>query len=638
MKKLLLPIVVILAAVSANAQCTELFFSEYVEGSHNNKALEIYNPTSQTIYLGNYRIIRWSNGSTTSDQDIRYVQSLSAVDSIPPNGTFVAILDRRDPFGTGVDTILFADLLNFGNTYNADFYSPCYTCFNGGDRVLPFNGDDAITLERDTGTGYYIVDLFGLIGERPQTSTGGTGAGWTDTPNYWDGIGAYWTKDQTLIRKRTILEGVTVNPGIPYNTPGDFNPTIQWDSLPRNTFDSLGAHTCDCYCITVQLASTVIADSCAKGNGTATVSVTGATPPYTYLWNDPMSQTTATASNLTAGTYTVTVTDDVGCVVSSDVTVPAISGVAFNVIPNNPSSCGANDGSAFVSLTNGTFPIIYQWSNGDISANADSLTAGVYTIVVTDANNCKDSAFVVLSDPGAASLTVTDTIMVTCFNESDGSVTVSTSGGIPPYTFLWSNGQTDSTATALSAGTYAVTVTDSAGCVSGVIVDITEPPEIIAQILTVTPEDFTGANNGAIDISVIGGTGSYNYSWSNGDTTQNITGLTAGTYTLIITDQNNCSSDTFSFNVPLATGIPELSIDKTFTVYPNPFNNYLFVNSTYVIELIEVYDILGQVVYSKPIRNKQNVYRLSLNNNSAGVYFLKVRFKDGTMIAKKIVK
>jgi len=228
MKKLLLPIAAILAAVSANAQCTELFFSEYVEGSNNNKALEIYNPTADTVDLAIYRIVRWSNGSTTSDQDPRYVQSLAGI--VPPYGTYVAILDRRDPSGTGFDTILFAPLLNFGNNCNADFYSPCYTCFNWGDRVLPFNGDDAIALEKDLGgNNWTMVDLFGLIGERPETSTGGTGAGWTDTPNYWDGIGAYWTKDQTLIRKYNIGAGVTSNPGAPYSTPGNFNPTLEWD-------------------------------------------------------------------------------------------------------------------------------------------------------------------------------------------------------------------------------------------------------------------------------------------------------------------------------------------------------------------------------------------------------------------------
>jgi len=264
MQKLLLTISAIALMNFANAQCTELFFSEYVEGSHNNKALEIYNPTANTIDLSNYRIIRWSNGSTTSDQDIRYVQSLSG--TIPPYGTYVAILDRRDPAGTGVDTILFAELLNYGNTCNAGFYSPCYTCFNGGDRVMPFNGDDAITLDKFNGAGYDIVDIFGLIGERPQTFAGGTVAGWTDTPDYWNGVGAYWTKDQTLIRKYNIGAGVTTNPGIPYGVPGAFNPTLLWDSLPRNTFDSLGFHNCICSPSIVTTCTVTLIDELTNKN------------------------------------------------------------------------------------------------------------------------------------------------------------------------------------------------------------------------------------------------------------------------------------------------------------------------------------------------------------------------------------
>jgi len=245
MRKLLLSIIAISAFSFANAQCTELFFSEYVEGSNNNKALEIYNPTADTILLTNtYQIVRFSNGAINSDQDIRYVQPISGF--VPPYGTYVAILDRRDPSGTGVDTILHPDLLTFGNNNNADFYSPDYNSGTQGARVLTFNGDDAITLEKFNGTDYDRIDIFGLIGERPQTFTGGTGAGWTDTPNYWDGIGSYWSKDQTLLRKTTVQQGVTINPGAPYSQPGGFNPTVQWDSLPRNWFATLGCHECDC--------------------------------------------------------------------------------------------------------------------------------------------------------------------------------------------------------------------------------------------------------------------------------------------------------------------------------------------------------------------------------------------------------
>jgi hypothetical protein len=227
------------------AQCTDLFFSEYVEGTHNNKALEIFNPTNDSIDLSNYRIIRYSNGATNSNEDIEYVQPLSGF--IYSKQTFIVALDRRDPAGTGADTMLFQELLDQITASEHAFYSPDYGNGTQGSKCLSFNGDDAITLEKTSnGSTYGIVDVFGLIGERPQSSTGGTGAGWTDEPKYWDGTGAYWTKDQTLIRKSSVNTGVTTNPGPPYQSPGYFNPSTQWDSLSVNTFDSLGSHTCDC--------------------------------------------------------------------------------------------------------------------------------------------------------------------------------------------------------------------------------------------------------------------------------------------------------------------------------------------------------------------------------------------------------
>ena len=227
------------------AQCTDLFFSEYVEGTHNNKVLEIYNPTNDSIDLSKYRIIRYSNGATNSNEDINYVQPLSGY--IYAKSTFIAALDRRDPAGTGADTMLFQGLMTQLSSTNHDFFSPDYTANTQGAKCLSFNGDDAITLEKsDNGSSYSIVDIFGMIGERHQTSTGGTGAGWTDEPDYWNGQGGYWTKDQTLIRKSTVNIGVTSNPGPPYQSPGLFNPSTEWDSLSVNSFDSLGTHTCDC--------------------------------------------------------------------------------------------------------------------------------------------------------------------------------------------------------------------------------------------------------------------------------------------------------------------------------------------------------------------------------------------------------
>jgi hypothetical protein len=247
MKRTLLSIAFTAAASSMIAQdCSELFISEYVEGNFNNKALEIFNPTLSAIDLSTYRVVRWSNGSTTSDLDTRYTQPLSG--TIQPSSTFVLALDKRDANGTGNDTILFAELLNITNAAvsagSGGFYSPDYESGDVGSRAIYHNGDDAISIQKDNGAGYVNVDIFGVIGEQPLPSSGTSTAAWTDVFPFSDGQGPYWTKEKTLIRKSSVTQGVAANPGTPYT--GAFNPTVEYDSLPQNTFSNLGTHSCVC--------------------------------------------------------------------------------------------------------------------------------------------------------------------------------------------------------------------------------------------------------------------------------------------------------------------------------------------------------------------------------------------------------
>lgn len=223
-----------LIATSTFAQdCSDLFISEYVEGSHNNKAIEIYNPTSNDITLdGIYDLVRYSNGAGESiESDIQYVQPLSGI--VPAYGTFIALLDRQDPAGNGQDTILFSDLLLIGNNNsNTGFYSPDYNSGSQGSRVMTFNGNDAIGLRKDE----VKIDIFGKISEDP-------GLAWTDDPSagFTDmNGGTWWTRNKTLIRKPNINKGVTTSPIL-------FDPTAEWDSLSINTFTELGSHICDCF-------------------------------------------------------------------------------------------------------------------------------------------------------------------------------------------------------------------------------------------------------------------------------------------------------------------------------------------------------------------------------------------------------
>lgn len=215
MKKFLLAIVALSAVSFAHAQCTDLFFSEYVEGSSHSKALEVYNPTSSPVALSNYRLIRFSNGSSLP------VDSIDLVGTLPAHSVWVIVNGQAVPDGNGA----FCDpvLLAMGDQVGPANYV-------AGTAVMYMNGDDALALVKIAPHTY--LDIFGKIGEDPGTA-------WTDVFPYTSAQGTWWTNDHTLIRKSTVQTGVTTNPTA-------FNVTAEWDSLPENTWTNLGMHTCLC--------------------------------------------------------------------------------------------------------------------------------------------------------------------------------------------------------------------------------------------------------------------------------------------------------------------------------------------------------------------------------------------------------
>ncbi len=211
MKKLLLSVFALTAYVSVNAQCNELFISEYVEGSGNDKAIEIYNPTNSPISLSGYTIARYSNGASTSGTG--GVTSLTG--TIAAHATFVLVNGQTT--GTPTSPACSIAMQALANQLDGVYPAPTY-----------MNGNDAITLEKNA----VIVDIFGKIGEDP-------GVAWTDVAPYTGSLGTWWTKDHTLQRKQSVQQGVTVNPTF-------FNVTVEYDSLLNNTWTGLGNHTCSC--------------------------------------------------------------------------------------------------------------------------------------------------------------------------------------------------------------------------------------------------------------------------------------------------------------------------------------------------------------------------------------------------------
>lgn len=231
--------------------CGDLFISEYLEGSGNNKALEIYNPTNSPVSLGNYRLVRYDNGSSQSVAEANPASILPLPSNITlaPKAVYVIALNLTDPNGTGQTQPIDPALQALADTLLCD---GCGT-EPGNIRVMCFNGDDALGLQKNVDGAWVFTDVFGSIGERPTNSQGSWSptAGWTDLapfssmpPGYTSPppyFMRYWTLDQTLIRKPSVKQGVSANP-----QPETFNPSIQWDSLAVNTFTNLGSHTCEC--------------------------------------------------------------------------------------------------------------------------------------------------------------------------------------------------------------------------------------------------------------------------------------------------------------------------------------------------------------------------------------------------------
>lgn len=202
--------------------------------------------------------------------------------------------------------------------------------------------------------------------------------------------------------------------------------------------------------------------------------------------------------------------------------------------------CGTNDGAINLSVSGDFPPYTFAWSNGATNEDLTAIGAGTYTVYVSDANGCTDSASFILNN--ISSLNITSSVVsVSCAGGSNGSIDVSTSGGTPPYLFSWSNGATTEDISALTAGTYSLTITDDAGCQHTENIVVNTLPGM-SLTLNNLDNEACGTSNGAIDISVTGGSGSYGYSWSNGQNTQDISGLTAGAYEVTVTDAFGCSA------------------------------------------------------------------------------------------------
>ncbi len=300
-------------------------------------------------------------------------------------------------------------------------------------------------------------------------------------------------------------------------------------------------------------------------NGSLTVTPTGGTTPYSYVWSGS-SSTTATAAGLAPGTYTVTVTDANGCTTTASRAVAAPTNpVTATVIGGVTTGCGTATGSATANATNGASPYTYAWSNGGSTATVNGLAAGSYTVTVTDANGCTTAATGSVTDPGAHTAAGVST-PVTCNGGNNGTATINVTGGSGNFTYTWSPSvSSTNTATSLAAGSYGVTVLDNTtNCSASTVVNVNQPDTIGAQI-TQTNVTCPGGSNGVASVIATGGNGGYTYTWLTSPTqsTSTVTGLSAGAVILQISDNQGCSRNfTVTITQPqtIAVGVTKTDV------------------------------------------------------------------------------
>lgn len=499
----------------------------------------------------------WSNGST-----------VSSISNLAPNTYTVTVTNQNScsstaSFNITQPTVLDATVSNVNNV----------TCFGGN------NGSATVTASGGSPSYNY------------QWSNGSSGSGASNTQSNLT-AGAYTVTVTDILDcqkivnfsisqgQQTIISlGSQTNPPcfgqsngvISINASGQSGgfgylwsngaTTPQISNLAAGTYTVSVTNSVNCtatasYNITtptVLQASFNVTNVTCNGlnNGIVTVSPTGGFGIYSYLWIN--EATTATISNQTPGTKTVTVTDGNGCTASFSATVSEPAPLQTTVVNLVNASCtGATNGSITLATTNGIAPYTYVWSNGSNANPLTNVTSGTYTVTVTDANVCSKIENFTLGSNASFTLTQGPVTNNTCFGGNAGVANVIQS---PNLTYLWSTGASGTTISNLTAGNYTVTGTDQNNCQSTpLVVNISQPPLIqstlVASDTIVCPSDTTGF----LTVALSGGTGSLSYVWSNGDTGLNLDSLLSGTYSISITDQNNCLRS-YEYKVILADTI-----------------------------------------------------------------------------------
>ena len=272
--------------------------------------------------------------------------------------------------------------------------------------------------------------------------------------------------------------------------------------------------------------------------GSIDITVSGATLPYTYLWNDGVI--TQDRTNIPVGNYSITATDNNACSISLSATVSSLAGLVISETHADATCNAGNSGTIDVTLVGNAPPFTYLWNDGIATQDRTNLLAGVYSVTATDVNTCIITLSVTINQPSALVVTETHTNAL-CNGGSSGTIDVTATAATPPYTYLWNDGITTEDRNNIAAGNYSVTVRDLNLCSASITLNISEPTALVVTETHLAALCF-GAASGSIDITASAATPPYTYLWNDAAVTEDRNNIAAGNYSVVVNDLNSCTA------------------------------------------------------------------------------------------------
>lgn len=381
---------------------------------------------------------------------------------------------------------------------------------------------------------------------------------------------------------------------------------------------------------------------CHSLYGSAAATITGGTPPYTFLWNTNPLQFMQTVSNLASGIYNLNVTDSNNCISNSNFSINNINPVTF-AIQSTPATCVANNGTVTVTHQGGTGNFSYIWSpeNDTTLSTISGLIQGNYTVIATDlGTGCSQTLSTIVRNSSGLIATITSTTNATCETNEDGSATVAATGGEPPYFYFWPNGDITSTTNHLEPGSYFVRVEDYNGCPA--YENFTIGFDFAAPFLDLGHDTMPCIG---MPFILNAGPGLATYLWNDNSTNQTLEVINSGLYSVFVTSINGCENfDAINVNFVRCLNDNLTHINNVLSniaIYPNPTNFELNVNLSHLQNsqvTLTITDLLGKILfYVKEDEDFNYFKKIDLQLLPIGIYFIKIEFND-IIFVNKILK